>query len=93
MQAMSKLGIIRFNSSRVRDAAVQSTGAQVFYDSVQSVWDHWLRVSHSIMPDMRIAVGKGISGVDGVEGGWERLCRGLVGAQEGLVYELAFPKD
>ncbi|KAH8892145.1 hypothetical protein GQ53DRAFT_793943 [Thozetella sp. PMI_491] len=93
MQEMSNLGILRFNSVRVRDAAIQSNGAEDFNASVQPVWEDWLRISHSIMPDIRITVGQGISGADGVEGGWDRLSKGLVGAQEGLVYELPLPKD
>jgi hypothetical protein len=40
------------------------------------------------MPDMQINVGKGITGSGGIEGGWERLCRGYVGTTEGLVYKL-----
>jgi hypothetical protein len=40
------------------------------------------------MPDMQIKIGTGVKGSDGVESGWERLCKGDVGTTEGLVYKL-----
>lgn len=83
---MSKFGKIQFNASGVRDAATGSLGAEAFNKAFGRAWNGWLEVSHTLMPDIRVVQGQGISDKDGVEGGWDRLSRGQVDCQEGLVY-------
>jgi len=90
---MMKSGRVQFNASGVRDAVTKSVGAQKFQENTHTVWEEWLQVSHDIMPDMRLVFGTGISAEDGIQAGWERLCQGLVGPEEGLVYKLGFLRE
>jgi hypothetical protein len=83
---MQTIGKIQFNTSGVRDSAVELTSAQDYYGHVQPVWEDWMRVSHEITPDIQVTLGRGVSGDEGIEKGWSRLCLGSVGTQEGLVY-------
>jgi hypothetical protein len=87
-ESMQKIGKIQFNTSGVRDSAVELTSAQDYYGHVQPVWEDWMRISHEITPDIQITLGRGVSGDDGIEKGWSRLCQGSVGTQEGLVYTM-----
>lgn len=80
---MSKYGKIQFNASGVRDAAIGSLGIKAFNIGLGAAWNDWLQVSHSITPDIQVVLGSGVSGKQGVEGGWDRLSRGQVGVQEG----------
>lgn len=86
---MARLGKIRVNTSQIRDSALRAVGPKAFYEAIDSVWNDWLRVSLSIMPDLQVVWGDGVSGDNGIERGWQRLCKGEVGAQEGLVYRLS----
>jgi hypothetical protein len=85
-ETMQKMGKVQFNTSDVRDAVIEQGTAQGFYNQVQLVWDDWVGVSHGIMPDIQVSLGRGVSGDQGIENAWERLCQGAVGTQEGLVY-------
>ena len=86
-EAMSRLGKVQFNASDVQGVVMELRGAEAYFNTVSSLWDQWLSDRYRSIPDMRIVWGKGISGADGIEGGWERLCQGRVGAEEGLVYQ------
>lgn len=88
--SMQTMGKIQFNTSAVRDTAIRQTSADDYYAHVQPVWEDWLRVSHDIMPDIRVTLGRGVSGEEGIERGWSRLCQGSVGTQEGLVYTMQY---
>lgn len=87
-ESMQKIGKIQFNTSAVRDSAVEKTSAQDYYSHVQPVWENWMRVSHEITPDIQVTVGRGVSGDEGIDKGWSRLCQGSVDTQEGLVYTM-----
>lgn len=83
---MKTMGKVQFNTSAVRDAIITHTTAKNFYDQAQILWDDWISVSHDIMPDVQLMVGHGVVGHEGIETGWSKLCQGMVGAGEGLVY-------
>ncbi|KAF5857283.1 hypothetical protein ETB97_006008 [Aspergillus alliaceus] len=85
-ELMETMGKIQFNTSAVRDAAVQLEGAQEYYSCVNPVWEKWVGISHEIAPDIHVTLGRGISGNEGIEKGWSRLCQGSVSSREGLVY-------
>ncbi|CRG89254.1 hypothetical protein PISL3812_06290 [Talaromyces islandicus] len=87
-EEFTRLGKIQVNTSGIRDAALRAIGSKAYFESLAPVWDSWLDSSHSIMPDIRMVWGDGVSGETGIEQGWTRLSRGEVGAQEGLVYRL-----
>lgn len=85
---MQKMGKIQFNTSGVRDSAVELTSAQDYHDQLQPIWEDWMQVSHETTPDIQITLGRGVSGDEGIEKGWSRLCLGSVGTQEGLLYAM-----
>ncbi|CAG8924734.1 unnamed protein product [Penicillium salamii] len=87
-ESMQKMGKIQFNTSGVRDSAVEWTSAQDYHDQVQPIWEDWMQVSHETTPDIQITLGRGVSGDEGIEKGWSRLCLGSVGTHEGLVYAM-----
>ncbi|KAM3074778.1 hypothetical protein ACMFMG_008194 [Clarireedia jacksonii] len=87
-EKLVKLGKIQFNSSAVRDAVITLSSPEAFAESVKPVWAKWVSESRKLIPDMQIKMGKGITGSDGIEGGWERLCKGRVSPTEGLLYKL-----
>ncbi len=87
-EAMIRLGKVQYNTSGVQDRVIECRGAKAYFESVEPLWDQWLRTRQRSIPDMRIVWGKGISGAGGIEEGWTRLCQGRVAAEEGLVYQM-----
>ena len=85
---MAELGKVLFNTSGVQDTILESVGAEAYFATKSAQWEKWLDVRHLSEPGMKIVFGSGVSGAGGVEGGWERLCHGQVGAEEGLVYKV-----
>ena len=83
---MAQLGKVQYNTSGVQDAVMRADGAEAYFDQLTHRWDEYYRARGASAPDMRITWGEGVSGDRGVEGGWERLCKGQVGGDEGLVY-------
>ncbi|KAJ5306868.1 hypothetical protein PENANT_c003G02266 [Penicillium antarcticum] len=83
--AVVELGKIPFNTSGVQDTVIERMGPEEYFATKDARWEEWLSERHLSVPGMEIVWGTGISG-DGIEKGWERLCRGQVGAEEGLVY-------
>ncbi|EKV04415.1 hypothetical protein Pdw03_5209 [Penicillium digitatum] len=86
--AVAELGKVLFNTSGVQDTILESVGAEAYFATKSAQWEKWLDVRHLSEPGMKIVFGSGVSGAGGVEGGWERLCHGQVGAEEGLVYKV-----
>lgn len=78
--------MVPYNASGVQNKAVQLKGVEAYSNTLSLLWDQWLRDRHYSIPDMRLVWGKGVSGSGGIEGGWERLCQGRVGPEEGLMY-------
>ncbi|KAJ5708531.1 hypothetical protein N7488_008332 [Penicillium malachiteum] len=85
---MTRLGKIQCNTSGMQDSAIDSLGVEKFFQTISASWEKLLNERHSWAPDLKIVLGHGISGDRGIEGGWTRLCRGEVGAEEALVYRL-----
>ncbi|KAJ5622507.1 hypothetical protein N7528_005739 [Penicillium herquei] len=85
---MTRLGKIQCNTSGMQDSAIDSLGVETFFQAITASWEKLLNERHSWAPDLKIVWGHGISGDRGIEGGWTRLCRGEVGAEEALVYRL-----
>ncbi|KAJ5731538.1 uncharacterized protein N7483_006046 [Penicillium malachiteum] len=85
---MTRLGKIQCNTSGMQDSAIDSLGVETFFQIISASWEELLNERHKWAPDMKIVWGHGISGDRGIEGGWTRLCRGEVGAEEALVYRL-----
>ncbi|KGO46291.1 Protein of unknown function DUF2855 [Penicillium expansum] len=83
--AMEELGKVQYNTSGVQDTVLESVGPEAYFATRDAQWEKWLDERHLSEPGLQIVFG---SGVSGVEGGWDRLCRGQVGAEEGLVYKM-----
>ncbi|KAJ5462429.1 hypothetical protein N7530_010634 [Penicillium desertorum] len=86
--AMEELGKVQFNTSGVQDTILESVGPEAYFATRGAQWEKWLDDRHLSVPGMQIVFGSGVSGADGVEGGWDRLCHGQVRAEEGLVYKM-----
>ncbi|CAI7590887.1 unnamed protein product [Penicillium glandicola] len=86
--AMAELGKVQYNTSGVQDTILESVGPETYFATRGAQWEKWLDERHLSVPGMQILLGRGVSGPDGVEGGWDRLCHGQVGAEEGLVYKM-----
>jgi hypothetical protein len=86
--AMAELGKIQYNTSGVQDTVLESVDPEAYFETKNKLWDQWLDTRHLSVPGMQIVFGSGVSGADGIEGGWERLCHGEVGSEEGLVYKM-----
>lgn len=85
--AIVKLGKVQYNTSGVQDTILATQDVGAYFATKATQWEKWLDERHLSVPGMQIMFGRGVSG-DGVEAGWERLCNGQVGAEEGLVYKL-----
>ncbi|CAI7665223.1 unnamed protein product [Penicillium viridicatum] len=85
--AIAELGKVQYNTSGVQDTILETVGPEAYFATRDAQWEKWLDERHLSEPGMKIVFGSGVSGTDGVEGGWERLCHGQVGAEEGLVYK------
>jgi hypothetical protein len=81
-------GIIQLNTSPILSAALEVQGARKVYEGLERRWEHWLANREVAAPDLRLVWGKGITGEEGIEGGWDRLCQGGVKPEEALVYRL-----
>jgi len=86
--AIAELGKVQYNTSGVQDTVLESMDQEAYFGTQKELWNQWLDERHLSVPGMQIVLGSGVSGIDGVEGGWERLCHGEVGAEEGLVYKM-----
>ncbi|KAI2674363.1 hypothetical protein CBS147333_8208 [Penicillium roqueforti] len=86
--AMAELGKVQYNTSGVQDTILESVDPETYFKTRGEQWEKWLDDRHLSVPGMQIVFGSGVSGPNGIEGGWERLCHGQVGAEEGLVYKM-----
>ncbi|KAJ5520930.1 hypothetical protein N7463_001383 [Penicillium fimorum] len=87
-EATAKLGKVQYNTSGVQDTILDSVDLEAYFKTRTTQWERWLDERHLSVPGKQIVFGRGVSGANGVEGGWERLCHGQVGGDEGLVYKI-----
>jgi hypothetical protein len=87
-RAQQDLGWVQYNTSGVIDTVVAVRGPDVLYQELAQEWERLLRMRHLAFPDLEIVWKEGVSGVDGIEGGWDLLNNGKVGASEALVYRV-----
>ncbi|KAL3451129.1 hypothetical protein BJX65DRAFT_321864 [Aspergillus insuetus] len=81
-------GIIQLNTGPILDAALLIRGAERVFEGLEGRWENWLANREFAAPDLRLVWGKGITGELGIQGGWDRLCKSEVKAEEALVYRL-----
>ncbi|CAL5867249.1 uncharacterized protein PFLUO_LOCUS1464 [Penicillium psychrofluorescens] len=87
-KGMAQLGKIQFNTSGVRDTLMENMSRAKFFEVLNEAWRQWLADRPKSVPDMNLVWGKGVSGVDGLKGGWDALCQGQVKAGEAMVYTM-----
>ncbi|KAE8151901.1 hypothetical protein BDV25DRAFT_171026 [Aspergillus avenaceus] len=84
--AMKAYNQVQSNASDIQDAAIELEGAEAFFTRMSQRWEQWLDDREVTVPDMRLVWGKGVTGAEGVFGGWERLVKGEVQPEEAQVY-------
>ena len=80
--------MIQLNTSGIQDTVIESLGEEPFFTGLDKACHELIQDRHKWAPDLKVVWGHGISGAEGIEGGWERLCSGGVRAEETLVYRL-----
>ncbi|KAL4916429.1 hypothetical protein BDW62DRAFT_211990 [Aspergillus aurantiobrunneus] len=83
--SMKKVGM---NTSTVQETAIQVRGLEVFSEELRKRWEHWLANRECAAPDLRLVWGQGVTREQGIEGGWESLCRSNVRPEEALIYRI-----
>lgn len=74
------------NASVQRDAGMMYYGEAEYLGDLDREFDRF--IDNECVNALKLIWGKGMRGNNGVEGGWERVCSGNLGAAEGLVYRL-----
>lgn len=86
-QAQSKrLGKVQFNTSGVRDRALEAAGAAEYSRALDEAWERFYRENGP--GDISLRRLAGVEGVGGIEGAWKDLCEGKVTPGIGIVVDL-----
>lgn len=91
MKTTQRLGLVQSNASGQRSAAIEKLGAERVFGDSDREFQRVVRETKDAegrVLGVKMVVGKGVKGEDGIEGGWRRICDGSVGGAEGLVYEV-----
>lgn len=84
MKAFGELGKVQLNTSGVKDRALERRGAKFYYSDMMKGWEKWIESGG--LEGMRLDLGNGIGGSDGIEGGWSNICKGNVDGDVGMAY-------
>ncbi|KAL2815308.1 hypothetical protein BJX63DRAFT_390071 [Aspergillus granulosus] len=79
---------VRMNTSGVQEAILRLKDPKAYFEELQARWSQWLEDRESVAADLSLVWGTGVTGPNGIEGGWDALCQGKVRPQEALVYRL-----
>ncbi|KAJ5591918.1 uncharacterized protein N7459_002287 [Penicillium hispanicum] len=91
MKEVADLGKVMYNTSALEDTLIESVGEEAFFSQIKKDEEEIIADRSVCFPGLKIVWGQGVSGTDGIEGGWTRLSRGEVTAAEGLVYRVPLP--
>ncbi|KAI9712055.1 MAG: hypothetical protein M1820_001764 [Bogoriella megaspora] len=78
---------IQMNTSPLYEAAKAQMGAQNFFDLQGQGWQGF--VERGNLNGLKLVLGEGIEGDKGIEGGWERVCKGNLGGGVSLSFKIA----
>ncbi|KAL4924813.1 DUF2855 family protein [Aspergillus undulatus] len=78
----------QFNTSPVVESAIRLTGMAKYQQELQHRFNLLLESRDSVAPDLRLVWGQGITGKDGLEGGWDALSASQVKPDEALLYHV-----
>ncbi|KAL3427174.1 hypothetical protein PVAG01_00683 [Phlyctema vagabunda] len=82
--ARSKTERVQINASGMRSQALVLLGEKAYYEHFLTTWQTFLKTGG--IEGLKLVWGEGL---DGYAAGWERLSKGKVGPDEGLVYDLS----
>ena len=90
MASAERLGKVQSNASGQRIAAITLLGTDEFFAQSQKEFE---KVVKETMDDgrvlgVRMTVGKGFRGTNGIAEGGKQICAGAVSGKEGLVYDV-----
>lgn len=74
------------NASTLRDAGMKFYGEAEYLGDLTQEFDRFLE--SDCISALKLVWGKGLTGPGGLEGGWDHIVSGKMGAAEGLVYRL-----
>ena len=77
---------IQMNMSPIKDKLMEVEGAGAYLSEYSEAWESLRR--SGCLDDLKLEVGKGIAGEDGIEGGWTKLCRGGMPGDVALAYRV-----
>ena len=83
--AVEQSGVIdaRVNASDIRDAGMKAIGKKAYFEGATKDWEEYREVI--MAKGLKLIWGEGM---EELGKGWEKLCKGEVHADEGLVYSL-----
>ncbi|KAL3471151.1 hypothetical protein BJX99DRAFT_238024 [Aspergillus californicus] len=76
------------NTSPILETILQLVDPKVYFEEFHLRWNQWLADRESAAPDLRLVVGEGVLGANGIEGGWHALCESSVRPADALVYRM-----
>lgn len=85
---MLELGKVQYNTSGIEDSLIEAMGIGPFFETLDVKGKQLLDDRQQWLPGVEIVWGRGVFGTSGIEGAWDRLCQGQVGAEEALVYQV-----
>jgi hypothetical protein len=71
------------NASGLRSQAYEAIGARKYFEEAEAAWKSWK--ASGLVKGLKLVWEEGI---EDVGKGWDRLCKGYVPAEEGLVFLL-----
>ncbi|KAJ5093929.1 hypothetical protein N7456_009790 [Penicillium angulare] len=87
-QAMIDLGKVQYNTSGIEDTAIELLGLEKFFNKLLDSQLDMVNHRHECAPGLELIWGQGVAGPNGISSGWDRLCKGQAGPNEGLVYRV-----
>ncbi|KAJ5222912.1 uncharacterized protein N7469_009152 [Penicillium citrinum] len=88
MQELKTLAKIQYNTAGVVDSVIASQGAEALHTDLANALEDFMSERHLSMPDLNLVWKDGVVGGDGIEGGWDLVCNGRIGANEAYVYRV-----
>ena len=83
-----RLKLIQANTSGLRDLAMEKMGEEKYFQAMTDAWQVVKGRKEGPIPGLGLSWGEGMTGENGIEGGWKTLCAGKVTADKGLVFKL-----
>ncbi|KAK3947174.1 hypothetical protein QBC32DRAFT_355157 [Pseudoneurospora amorphoporcata] len=86
MASGQALGKVQFNTSGVRDWAVEAEGTVAYFEMVNEAWKRCY--AETGLGDVRLERYRSVEGTNGIEDAWEALCGQKLAPNAGIVVRL-----